>query len=158
MVTAPQGLRRSMVARAGRGRHCGDGAADGLAARACPPRFRQVTNIFENVGIVQEGMMTIAQRSCLRRPAGPRAWPRGEIVFEDVRFGYGRVTSTAKTDARRRTRWLRSRCNSEKMAWTAARRRHRLWSICCASSRRGGRILIDGQDIGGVTQEACAQI
>src|ERR1700716_2479076 len=51
----------------------------------------QVTSIFENIGVVQEGMMTIA------RPIGltdaPAATslvvPRGEISFQNVRFGYG---------------------------------------------------------------------
>jgi len=52
----------------------------------------QITSIFENVGVVQEGMMTIA------RPIGLIDAPdaadlevaRGEIAFKDVRFGYGR--------------------------------------------------------------------
>ena len=52
----------------------------------------QITSIFENIGVVQEGMMTIA------RPIGLTDAPdaaaltvtRGEIAFKDVRFGYGR--------------------------------------------------------------------
>ena len=61
----------------------------------------QVTNIFENVGVVQEGMMTIARPITLtdRPDATELAVPRGEIAFEDVRFHYGRETS-AREDGR----------------------------------------------------------
>src|SRR5215207_5498230 len=52
----------------------------------------QVTSIFENIGVIQEGMMTIARPIALiDRPDAPSLnVTRGEIVFEDVRFGYGR--------------------------------------------------------------------
>ena len=55
----------------------------------------QVTAIFENIGVVQEGMMTIARPITLTD--GPQAQAlvvtRGEIAFEDVRFHYGRAIS-----------------------------------------------------------------
>ena len=52
----------------------------------------QITTIFENIGVVQEGMMTIARPITLTdQPDAPElVVPRGEIRFEDVRFGYGR--------------------------------------------------------------------
>src|SRR5882672_5459101 len=52
----------------------------------------QVTEIFEEVGVVQEGMMTIAQPLQLVDCAGAQSLAVGEgrIVFDDVRFGYGR--------------------------------------------------------------------
>jgi ATP-binding cassette subfamily B multidrug efflux pump len=54
----------------------------------------QVTDIFENIGVVQEGMLTIARPITLadRSDAPALAITRGEIVFDDVRFGYGRET------------------------------------------------------------------
>src|SRR5881394_2550854 len=54
----------------------------------------QVTTIFENVGVVQEGMMTIARPiQLIDAPGAPDlAVSRGEIAFKDVRFGYGRET------------------------------------------------------------------
>ncbi len=57
----------------------------------------EVTGIFENVGVVQEGMETIAVPHTLtdRPGAGELAVPRGEIRFEHVSFTYGR------TDGRR---------------------------------------------------------
>ena len=58
----------------------------------------QVTSIFENVGVVQEGMMTIAQPITLtdRPQAAALAVSRGEIAFEDVRFHYGRTVAAAE--------------------------------------------------------------
>jgi ATP-binding cassette, subfamily B, multidrug efflux pump len=52
----------------------------------------EVTAIFENVGVVQEGMQTIAVPLAGKdRPdARPLAVARGEIRFEDVTFDYGR--------------------------------------------------------------------
>ena len=52
----------------------------------------EVTGIFENIGVVQEGMQTIAvPHSGTDRPgARPLEVSRGEIRFEDVTFSYGR--------------------------------------------------------------------
>jgi ATP-binding cassette, subfamily B, multidrug efflux pump len=52
----------------------------------------QVTDIFENVGVVQEGMMTIARPIALSDRPDARTLKiiHGEIRFEDIRFGYGR--------------------------------------------------------------------
>jgi ATP-binding cassette subfamily B multidrug efflux pump len=52
----------------------------------------RITEIFENIGVVQEGMITIAKPIGLadRADAKPLTVTRGEIVFDDVRFGYGR--------------------------------------------------------------------
>src|SRR3974377_32754 len=51
----------------------------------------QITTIFENVGVIQEGMMTIARPVTLTDPPDAAALKvtRGEIRFEDVSFGYG---------------------------------------------------------------------
>src|SRR5436190_3791943 len=52
----------------------------------------RVTEIFENIGVVQEGMMTIARPIALTDKPGAVELkvPRGEIEFQDIRFGYGR--------------------------------------------------------------------
>jgi ATP-binding cassette subfamily B multidrug efflux pump len=52
----------------------------------------EVTGIFENIGVVQEGMQTIAvPHSGGDRPgARELSVPRGEIRFENVSFNYGR--------------------------------------------------------------------
>jgi len=54
----------------------------------------QVTDIFENIGVVQEGMLTIARPHTLVDQPDARTLKvsRGEIRFENIRFGYGRET------------------------------------------------------------------
>ena len=56
----------------------------------------QITSIFENVGVIQEGMMTIARPIALtdRPDAVELKVTRGEIRFENVSFGYGRQKPT----------------------------------------------------------------
>jgi ATP-binding cassette, subfamily B, multidrug efflux pump len=52
----------------------------------------RITEIFEDVGVVQEGMLTIAQPLQLPDPADATALTVGDgrIEFRDVSFGYGR--------------------------------------------------------------------
>ena len=52
----------------------------------------EVTGIFENIGVVQEGMETIAVPHSLTDPPGARELevPHGEIRFERLSFTYGR--------------------------------------------------------------------
>jgi ATP-binding cassette subfamily B multidrug efflux pump len=52
----------------------------------------EVTGIFENVGVVQEGMETIAVQHTLTDCPGARELevPHGEIRFEHISFSYGR--------------------------------------------------------------------
>ncbi len=54
----------------------------------------QITDLFEEIGIVQEGMMTIARPLQLVDPpdAKPLVIKDGNIAFENVGFGYGRET------------------------------------------------------------------
>src|SRR5206468_3167743 len=123
----------------------------------------QVTNIFENVGVVQEGMMTIAKPIALtdRVDATELKVPRGEIRFEDVRFGYGREGS-AREDGRLSPYAVLNGFSltvqpGEKIGLvgrsgagksTAVNLLLRFFDV------EEGRILIDGQDITKVTQES----
>jgi ATP-binding cassette, subfamily B, multidrug efflux pump len=52
---------------------------------------QNVATIFENIGVVQEGMRSIAvpHQMTDRADAVPLAVARGEVRFENVRFGYG---------------------------------------------------------------------
>jgi ATP-binding cassette, subfamily B, multidrug efflux pump len=112
----------------------------------------QVTNIFENVGVVQEGMMTIAKPIGLadRRDATALTVPRGEIRFEDVRFGYGRETGvlngfTLTVNPGEKIGFV-GRSGAGKS--TAVNLLLRFFDV------EQGRITIDGQDIATVTQES----
>ena len=112
----------------------------------------RVTEIFENVGVVQEGMLTIARPIDLtdRPGAAGLAATRGEIVFSDVRFGYGRegglidgLNLTVRPGERI---GLVGRSGAGKS--TLVNLLLRFFDL------EGGRILIDGQDIAAVTQES----
>ncbi|HEY6254975.1 MAG TPA: ABC transporter ATP-binding protein [Xanthobacteraceae bacterium] len=112
----------------------------------------QVTGIFENIGVVQEGMMTIAQPITLtdRPQAAELAVGRGEIVFEDVRFHYGRDAGVLEkfslTVEPGEKIGLVGRSGAGKS--TVVNLLLRFFDL------EGGRILIDGQDIAAVEQES----
>jgi ATP-binding cassette subfamily B multidrug efflux pump len=112
----------------------------------------QVTGIFENVGVVQEGMMTIARPHTLvdRDNAATLAVSRGGVRFENVRFGYGRESGLIgglSLEVRPGEKiGLVGRSGAGKS--TLVNLLLRFFDL------EGGRILIDGQDIAGVTQES----
>jgi len=114
----------------------------------------EVTAIFENVGVVQEGMQSIAvPHSGTDRPAArPLEVSRGEIRFENVMFGYGRrdaspVLNNLNLSVKPGERvGLVGRSGAGKS--TLVNLLLRFYDA------EGGRILIDEQDIGKVTQES----
>jgi ATP-binding cassette, subfamily B, multidrug efflux pump len=112
----------------------------------------QVTGIFENIGVVQEGMMTIARPHTLvdGADARPLTVPHGEVVFDKVRFGYGRESGLIdglSLDVKPGEKiGLVGRSGAGKS--TLVNLLLRFFDL------EGGRILIDGQDIAAVTQES----
>src|SRR5262249_11639325 len=113
---------------------------------------QQVTSIFENIGVVQEGMSAIARPIALsdRPGAKPLAVTRGEVKFDNVRFGYGRerglidgLTVTVRAGEKI---GLVGRSGAGKS--TLVNLLLRFFDL------EDGRILIDGQDIAAVTQES----
>ena len=112
----------------------------------------RVTEIFENIGVVQEGMMTIARPIALtdKPDAGVLEVPRGEIEFKDIRFGYGRESGlidglSLKIAAGERI-GLVGRSGAGKS--TLVNLMLRFFDL------EDGQILIDGQDIALTTQES----
>jgi len=111
-----------------------------------------VSGIFENVGVVHEGMQTISSDyEVVDRPgAGPLAVPRGEIRFENVRFHYGKVKSVIEevslTIAPGEKVGIVGRSGAGKS--TLVSLLLRFYDL------EAGRILIDGQDIAAVRQES----
>ena len=100
----------------------------------------QITTIFENIGVVQEGMMTIARPIALtdRPDAATLAVTRGEIRFDDVRFGYGREAGVIEG----LTLTVRP---GEKIGLIGRSGAGKSTLVnCCALRSEGGRILIDG--------------
>ena len=112
----------------------------------------QVTDIFENIGVVQEGMLTIARPHTLtdRPDAQTLKVTKGEIRFEDIRFGYGRgsgLIDGLSLDVRPGEKiGLVGRSGAGKS--TLVNLLLRFFDL------EGGRILIDGQDIAIVSQES----
>src|SRR5262245_47943319 len=112
----------------------------------------QITDLFEEIGIVQEGMITIAKPLQLVDPTGAQALEvrEGRISFEDVRFGYGRETGVLEgfslTVRPGEKIGLVGRSGAGKS--TVVNLLLRFFDL------EGGRILIDGQDISQTTQES----
>jgi ATP-binding cassette subfamily B multidrug efflux pump len=114
----------------------------------------EVTGIFENIGVVQEGMQTIAvPHSGVDRPgARELEVPQGEIRFQDVTFNYGKrdgppVLDRLNLAIRPGERvGLVGRSGSGKS--TLVNLLLRFFDV------ERGSIRIDGQDIGHVTQES----
>jgi len=140
-----------------------DGAISaGIVAAALPLAWQlanvagwvswEVTAIFENVGVVQEGMQSIAvPHAGVDKPgARPLEVSRGEIRFDGVRFGYGRpeaVLEAFSLDIKPGERvGVVGRSGAGKT--TIVNLLLRFYEL------EQGRILIDGQDIAHVTQES----
>jgi ATP-binding cassette subfamily B multidrug efflux pump len=111
-----------------------------------------VNGIFENIGMVQDGLQTIAQPvSVTDRQDAPRLKvDRGSVRFEDVDFHYGkgnRIISGLTLDIRPGEKiGLIGPSGAGKS--TLVNLLLRLYDL------EGGRILIDSQDIAHVTQES----
>jgi ATP-binding cassette, subfamily B, multidrug efflux pump len=109
-------------------------------------------NIFEDMGTVQEGLESIARPNQLvdRPNASELVVAEGGIHFDGIRFHYGRDTGVidrlSLTIAPGEKVGLVGRSGAGKS--TLVQLLLRFYDL------EGGRILIDGQDIAGVTQES----
>jgi ATP-binding cassette subfamily B multidrug efflux pump len=121
----------------------------------------QITSIFENVGVIQEGMMTIARPIALtdRPDASELKVTRGEIRFENVTFGYGRQ-KPAREDGRPfavidgLTLTVKPSEKIGLIGRSGAGKSTLVNLLLRFFDLEGGRILIDGLDIATVTQES----
>ncbi|SFM40457.1 ABC transporter ATP-binding protein [Methylobacterium pseudosasicola] len=115
--------------------------------------MQTVRGVFENVGVIQESMQTMARPHALVDAPGARELvvTGGEIRFETVGFHYGRGDATVIEDF---TLTIRP---GEKVGLvgisgagksTLASLLLRLYEV------ESGRILVDGQDIATVTQQS----
>ncbi|HLF11711.1 MAG TPA: ABC transporter ATP-binding protein, partial [Gammaproteobacteria bacterium] len=114
----------------------------------------EVTAIFENIGIVQEGMQSIAvPHSGVDRPgARPLDVSRAQIRFENVSFGYGR------TDAAPVLNQLTLAVQPGERVGIVGRSGAGKSTLVNLLLRfhepEAGRIVIDDQDLAQVTQES----
>src|SRR5215208_7690596 len=114
--------------------------------------MQTVRGVFENVGVIQESMETIARPHAIVDAPGAEALavPRGEVRFENVSFHYGRedgiIDDLSFVIRPGEKVGLVGASGAGKT--TIASLMLRLHDL------EGGRIVIDGQDIAGVTQDS----
>jgi ATP-binding cassette subfamily B multidrug efflux pump len=112
----------------------------------------EMATLFEHIGTVQDGMATMSRAKSVVDKAGavPLEVTRGEVRFENVSFAYG-GTKPVVDDFSLVIRpgekiGLVGRSGAGKS--TIVNLLLRLYDVA------GGRILVDGQDIAGVTQQS----
>ncbi len=114
----------------------------------------EVTGIFENIGVVQEGMQTIAvPHSGVDRPGARELQvSRGEIRFDDVSFDYGRRDASPVLDHLYFI--IRPGERVGLIGRSGAGKSTLVNLLLHFYELERGTIRIDGQDINGVTQES----
>ena len=114
----------------------------------------EVTGIFENIGVVQEGMQTIAvPHSGVDKPgARELQTPRGEIHFDAVSFNYGRADAKPVLDHVSFT--IRPGERVGLVGRSGAGKSTLVNLLLRFFDLDNGKIRIDGQDIADVTQES----
>ena len=115
--------------------------------------LRMVANLFEQVGTVQNGVETIAQPYSVidHAQARPLEVREGAVAFEGVRFRYGAGERQVVEDL------SLAIAPGEKVGFvgpSGAGKTTLVNLLLRFHDLEAGRILIDGQDISGVTQES----
>jgi ATP-binding cassette subfamily B multidrug efflux pump len=119
-----------------------------------------LAGVFENIGIVHEGMETISRPNALQDvpDARPLAVPRGEIRFDHIHFHYG-AGRAASADAPTRvigglSLTVRPGEKVGLVGRSGAGKSTLVNLLLRFYDLEGGRILIDGQDIAHVKQDS----
>jgi ATP-binding cassette, subfamily B, multidrug efflux pump len=114
----------------------------------------EVTAIFENVGVVQEGMQSIAvpHSGVDRSGARPLEVSRGEILFDGVSFGYGRKDAAPVLNHLNLA--IRPGERVGLVGRSGAGKSTLVNLLLRFHEPEAGRIVIDAQDIALVTQES----
>ncbi len=123
--------------------------------------LREVGNLFENIGVVQDGIQTIARDRAIVDAPGtrPLVITSGEIRFEDIHFNYGKqrhdvdnIRSPGVMDGLSLT--VRPGEKIGVVGRSGAGKSTLVSLLLRFYDLEGGRILIDGQDIKTVTQDS----
>jgi ATP-binding cassette, subfamily B, multidrug efflux pump len=112
----------------------------------------ELMEVFENIGVTQESMETIAKPIAVldRADARELTVSRGEIAFQNITFGYGRQTSVVED----LSLTIRPGEKVGVIGRSGAGKSTLVNLLLRFHDTAGGRILIDGEDIAGVTQES----
>jgi ATP-binding cassette subfamily B multidrug efflux pump len=112
----------------------------------------ELMEVFENIGVTQESMETIAKPIAVtdRPDARELVVPTGEIRFDGVSFGYGRDTSVVED----LTLVIRPGEKIGIVGRSGAGKSTLVNLLLRFYDVEQGQILIDGQDIAGATQES----
>ena len=119
-----------------------------------------ISSIFENIGVVHEGMETISRpQTVLDIPgAKPLVVPKGEIRFEAIQFHYGTAKGTPGGQQERVIDGLSLTIKPGEKVGLVGRSgagKSTLGNLLLRFyDLEGGRILIDGQDISKVSQDS----
>jgi ATP-binding cassette, subfamily B, multidrug efflux pump len=116
----------------------------------------EVSGIFENVGVVQEGIQTIAVPHTLvdAPTAKGLAVPRGDIRFEQVNFSYGQAATGGRAVLQHLNLHIRPGERVGLVGRSGAGKSTLVNLLLRFYDVEGGRITIDGQDLRDVTQES----
>ncbi len=117
----------------------------------------EVQGIFENIGLVQESMMSIAKPLQMQDSANakPLMLVNGNITFNNVNFSYGRLTKSATNDVIDRFSLEIKKGEKIGLVGRSGAGKTTLTSLLLRfHDVESGSIAIDGQDIRSLTQES----
>jgi ATP-binding cassette subfamily B multidrug efflux pump len=116
----------------------------------------EVSGIFENVGVVQEGMDSIARPLALVDAPGavPLKVTQGEVRFEAVRFSYGRIGDPKAIVLHDLDLVVRPGERVGLVGRSGAGKSTLVNLLLRFHDVEGGAIRVDGQDVRSVTQES----
>lgn len=119
--------------------------------------LNEVGNLFENIGVVQDGIQTIArERSIVDAPGTPALIiGDGEVRFDNVHFNYGKqLHGISQGVMNGLSLTIRPGEKNGVVGRSGAGKSTLVSLLLRFYDLQGGRILIDGQDITGVTQDS----
>ncbi len=116
----------------------------------------EVSGIFENVGVVQEGIQTIAAPHTLvdSTTATELTVPHGDIKFSHVNFSYGQAASGGRAVLQDLNLHIRAGERVGLVGRSGAGKSTLVNLLLRFYDVEAGSITIDGQDLRGVTQES----
>ncbi len=116
----------------------------------------EMASLFENVGTVQDGINTLSRPHAVvdRADAKPLVVSRGEVRFEQLVFAYGATGPQARRVIDDFTLTIRPGEKIGVVGRSGAGKSTLVNLLLRFYDLEQGRILIDGQDIAGVTQDS----